>query len=155
MNSILIRKNRSIYPIYDFTYPDIAIDGIFLDERLDQMYPGKNIRGLVPPFSGWLSDPDNELILWDRVLPPPGEIAVLPLLICPDDQDYDCLTIVTKVSIVGDHVQWQDFGFDHSYECMKPEMIGTAVEWFPHKDRFLFSLQEYREAIECLRSGVV
>ncbi len=153
MNSITIKENKSIYPIYDKPYLDIEIDGVFLDEFLDQRYPEKEIIGLVPPFSGWLLDRKDEVILWDRILPSIGEIAILPLLICPDDQDYDCLTVVTKVCRNEDTVIWENFGFDNSYECMKPELIGTNVDWFQKKKRILFPLDEYKRAIDDLRNG--
>lgn len=150
MNRILIKENKSIYPIYDMPYFDISIDGFFLDELLDRIFPNKEIRGLVPPFSGWLSDPDDEVILWDRILPSIDNDAILPILICPDDQDYSCLTIVTKVKRDIDNVIWQDFGFDNSYECRKPELIGTNVEWLSPNHRFIFSIEDYKKAIQDL-----
>jgi hypothetical protein len=153
MNKIEIKKNKSDYAIYDIPFNDIMIDGVFLDKLLDDIFPGKNIKELVPPFSGWLINKNDEEILWKRIIPKNNEPTILPILICPDDQDYSCSTLVAKVKKENNSIYWQKFGFDKSSaEFNKPENIGLKVEWFEDKITFEFNYNEYSDVFKFLKS---
>lgn len=152
MNQISTRLNRSIYEIYEEEYIDLTIDEIFLDEYLEKLYPGFEIRGLVPPGAGWLSDPEDELIFWERILPPVNETRVAPILICPDDQDYSCSTVVALIERTQEKIRWSRFGFDRSKDQPYRKTLGIDVDWFTPSFEFEFDSIQYKNVIMRLQS---
>jgi hypothetical protein len=148
MDKIQVKKNKSIYKIYEKDFFDIFINGEPLHSFLNSKYPDNNLRGLVPPFDGWLINEQDEDILWDRLIPETGKSSILPILICPDDQDYLCSTVVTNVVSGHDTITWRGFGLDSSDAFNKPDLVGTKVNWFNNSDSLIFDKKEYAEAIK-------
>jgi hypothetical protein len=72
------------------------------------------------------------------------------ILICPDDQDFSCTVIVTKVISEENKIRWHRFGIDKSYEFGKPELIGTNVIWFSNECELIFNKKEYIQAFNIL-----
>ena len=83
----------------------------FLSKEVDKMY-----LGLIPT---WLNYYDEEYApsmkdkqyVWKQTRLENG-INVLPILLCPDDFDFSCATIVVEVIDRGDTVIWNRFGKD-------------------------------------------
>lgn len=152
MDTISAKNRQSIYPAYDVEYEDIQINGVFLDELLNRLFPGREIRGLVPPFSGWLIPPHEVEELWNRVEKGRFEPTVLPLLICPDDEAFDCMTIVTETSVSGPTISWIRFGLNRSWEYNNAAVIGQDVDWFDSQVAFTFELEDYSEVFTNLKN---
>jgi hypothetical protein len=88
-------------------------------ERLDD-YLSKNVDdsflGLVP---AWLNDYDETFLpskkekeyVWEQTKLENGT-RILPILLCPDDFDFSCTTIVVEVIGQSDTVIWNRFGAD-------------------------------------------
>jgi hypothetical protein len=153
MNAIRTEKKKSIYEIYDVPYDDIIVDGVSFDELLDSMIPGRGIKGLVPAMSGWLIDKKDEDLVWGRLIPPLQSVQICPLLICPDDQDYFCTTIVVEIENSLTTFRWNRVGINKRYELRKYELIGMDVEWFPDIKPFEFDADEYRNTINRIREN--
>jgi hypothetical protein len=155
MDIIKIKKNKSIYPIYKKEYFDLTINGVFLNEYLDRIVPGKDIKGLVPTFSGWLANERDEKIVWERILPGPQKTAIVPILICPDDQDYSCSVIVVEVINQEDGVYWNKFGLNNSYDPQHPEIIGSNVDWFDQAKPLIFNNEVYKKVVLNLKEQAI
>jgi hypothetical protein len=153
MNAIRTEKRRSIYEIYDVPYDDIIVDGVSFDELLDSMIPGRGIKGLVTATSGWLIDEKDEDLVWERLIPPIDTKNICPLLICPDDQDFSCTTIVVEIENSCATLKWNRVGINKSYEFGKYDLIGRDVYWFPDIEPFEFGAEEYRNAIKTIRGN--
>jgi hypothetical protein len=153
MNAIRTEKKKSIYEIYNVPYDDIIIDGVSVDELLDSMIPGKGIKGLVPATSGWLIDEKDEDIVWERMIPPIYSKRICPLLICPDDQDFSCTTIVIEIENTRTTLNWNRVGINKRYEYRKYDLIGMDVEWFPAIEPFEFDAEEYRNTFRKIREN--
>ena len=131
MNKIKTEKKNSIYEIFDIPYDDLVIDGVTIDEWLDSKIPDNNIKGLVPTVSGWFLDDKDEEIIWERIIPENNQKTICPILICPDDQDYYCTTIVVEIENTKDRIFWNKFGLNKKYEFRKYQTIGEEVDWYP------------------------
>lgn len=153
MDKIEVKNNKSIYEVYDNEFLDIYINDQPLHFYLDNKLPGNKILGLVPPFDGWLIDKEDENILWDRLIPEEGKTTILPILICPDDRDYVCTVVVTKVIFGQETVYWQHFGMDNSETQNNPAAVGTKVNWLNHNDRLTFSKEEYLREVRRFRGA--
>ena len=92
----------------------IAVDGRPLDLVLDAHRPQGDLKGLVPTLLDWLEDEGERAVVRDRVLPPIGETAVAPILMCPDDLDFFCTVVVAEVETSAEAVQWTRLGLDMS-----------------------------------------
>lgn len=144
MNTINVKHNISIYPIYDIPYLDITIDWIFLNELLDELFPNKWIKWLVPVFSDWLINQEDKKLIWNNILPTNWNITILPILICPDDQDFTCTTIVTKVINQWNIITWKGFWFSNSYNSWKYEFIDSNIERLDNNITFKYAIEEYK-----------
>ena len=122
MDKVEIRNCKTEYAAS--IHPMIFVNGIQLDKFLVEELNENRILGLVPSFT-WLDD-DQELEIalksfsYDNV----GTVQV-PFLICPDDSDFSCTTLIIEVEIGEENVIWKRFGFDSS-ELNK---VGSKIEW--------------------------
>ena len=153
MNKIETRKRYSIYKIYDIPYDEIYIDDVSLDELIEKIMPNNQIRGLVPATSGWFEDEKDEEIVWERIIPSEGMKSICPILICPDDQDYYCTTIVVEIENTKDRIFWNRFGYNKKYEFRKYATIGIEVDWFLGFERMEFDYSEYVNVMRTIKEN--
>jgi len=151
MNTIETKVKSSMYEIYDVPFDDIVIDGISIDAWLDSTIPNRGIKGLAPTTSGWLMNKHDEKIVWDRLFPADNQTTICPILICPDDNDFWCTTIVVEIEAKGDFVYWNRFGLNKKYEFEKYDTIGSDVEWFQSVGRLKFNANEYSETFNLIK----
>ncbi|MEZ4293366.1 MAG: hypothetical protein R3B70_00195 [Polyangiaceae bacterium] len=143
MNRLEVREARSKYVAEP--HKVLAIDGTPIDELLDAAYPDGNILGLAPAMLDWLSDPDERHLVRERILPPVGNSAIAPLLVCPDDLDLSCTVIVAEVVREVSVVSWRRIGLDATeanFGNMLPA-IGGTVHWIDRIGPFSFEIAEY------------
>jgi hypothetical protein len=127
----------------------LVLDGVQLDVLLDSARPDLNLLGLVPTLLDWLADPKERALVWERILPPTGSIAVAPVLMCPDDCDLWCSVVVAEVSPVESIVWWRRVGLDMSKPQPEdmPKAIGGAVKWFSGLGPYCFDRAGYEECL--------
>jgi len=147
MNKIEILINKSEYDIYEKGYYDFCIDGNFLNYMLNNLFPGKDIKGLVPPLDGWIDDEIEKMFVVDRIITKRNMVQVCPILICPDDQDLSCSTIVTKISEKENEIIWENIGYEQSYRFRDMESFGCKVDWFGQEFKMVFNKKQYYEEI--------
>lgn len=141
MNTIAALLDRDDYGT-EQQFLNFCIDGQWLDEKLDELYPGNNYKGLIPTLDFALATEAERKTVWGRIAPDKGKTTVCPLLMCPDDVDFTCTLVVAEIQYVGEIISWQRLGLDHSklWEpatdgatgewVWKPQAVGTTVEWF-------------------------
>ena len=154
MDNITARNWLSIYG------GNVELLTIFINnERLDELLSkksGKDFLGLIP---SWLNCYDEDFApskrekqyVWEQTKLE-GGTKILPILLCPDDFDFSCTTVVVEVIDKTDAVVWNRFGVDmtdfSADESELPKYIGKKVEWFSDIEPFVFSKAEYLDCIK-------
>jgi hypothetical protein len=122
---------------------NFAIDGVTLDEMLDEWYPNRGFLGLIPTTLNWLLSDIEQSVVWDRFLNRSKPSVVVPILCCPDDLDFTCTLVMVDTRIAGNTVQWRAFGFDATDFDRLPQDVGANVTWLPTKNHLIFDREEY------------
>ncbi|WP_291145171.1 hypothetical protein [Flavobacterium sp. UBA7680] len=149
MNTIRAIQDQSDYEDY-WDFLNYQIDGYWLDEKLDELYPNNLYKGLIPTLVHWMEREDEKEVAWKRILPNKNETSICPILMCPDDNDFSCTLIVAEIRNCGDLIQWKQIGLDKTKEW-DAEKTGSTVEWFDKLDEFNFSRHEYLTMVEKFR----
>jgi hypothetical protein len=87
------------------------------------------------------------------MIPPINSIKICPLLICPDDQDFSCTTIVVEIENGRTTLKWNRVGINKCYEFRKYDLIERDVEWFPDIGPFEFNAEEYSNMVKTIREN--
>ncbi|MFK8103443.1 MAG: hypothetical protein AB8G15_13000 [Saprospiraceae bacterium] len=148
MDKIKAAIDKSEYGYDDFLNYRIGED--WLDEKLEEAYPGNWYGGLVPTLSFAMEVEMESKVVWERILPNEGMVSNCPVLMCPDDNDFSCTLIIAAIENKGDIIEWQKLGLDQTKE-FDPEMVGTTVNWFENIQAFIFEKQAYLKMIEAFR----
>jgi hypothetical protein len=125
----------------------VAVDGVPLDEVLDTLFPGSNLLGLVSSLLGWFHNDVDSEIPWQRILPEIGCTGYAPLLICPDDLDFNCSVVMAEVSAEPDMIRWDRLGFD----AARLGAVGSCIRWEPSLGQYHFSRTEYEWCLAAFR----
>lgn len=145
MNTIQALPDKSDYDYWD--YLNYNIDGYWLDEKLELLYPGNMYKGMIPTLVYWMERKDEKAVVWKRILPEEQDTAICPILMCPDDNDFSCTLIVAEVKNNGDTVEWSRLGLNRSKEW-DAEKVGSAVDWFEDIDALCFDKEDYLTLIQ-------
>lgn len=140
-----MNKIEGILDISDYGYWDyinFRIDGYWLDEKLEELYPNK-YKGLIPTLVEWIEGKEEKEVVWKRIFPNENETTICPILMCPDDNDFSCTVIVAEIINTGNVIKWQKIGLDKSEEWWKAEKIGSKVEWFDKINELNFETSDY------------
>lgn len=144
MNTIIVEIDKSDYGTDDF--PNLKIDGFWLDEKLEELYPNKMYKGLYPTLLFWMETEEEQKVVWDRILPKVGEKTICPILMCPDDNDFSCTIILAEIENYGNTIKWNRLGIDKTTEY-DAEKVGSIAEWFEKISGFEFSNTDYEMMI--------
>ncbi|MCB9309495.1 MAG: T9SS type A sorting domain-containing protein [Lewinellaceae bacterium] len=93
MNRIQAKYEKSKYS--KEPHLTINVDGNSLDKILHELYPDKNIIGLVPTILDCLEDPKERKLVWERF--ESEQKQVVPILMCPDDIYLWCTVINVEI----------------------------------------------------------
>lgn len=152
MNKIEGILDKSDYEGY-WDFINYRIDGHWLDEKLDELYPDNMFKGLIPTLVYWMEREDEKKIVWKRILPNENETTICPILMCPDDNDFSCTLIVAEIKNCGNLIQWKRIGIDKTNEW-EAEKVGSIVDWFDKitlleftKDDYIKMLNEFKERL--------
>jgi hypothetical protein len=146
MNSIKGILDKSDYEIYD-DFLNFQVDGYWLDEKLEEVYPGNMHKGIVPTLLFWMEIEKEREIVWNRILPNEGQKIICPILMCPDDADFSCTLIDAEIENTGTTVRWARIGIDQTKE-FEPEKIGSTVKWFDKVEPLEFKISEYKNMLD-------
>jgi len=145
MNSIKAILDKSDYEIYD-DFLNFQIDGYWLDEKLDELYPDGMHKGLVPTLVESLYREDEREVVWKRIIPKENETTHCPILMCPDDNDFGCTLVIAEVVNYGDFIKWKKIGMNLTNEW-EAEKVGSKVEWFDKIGELKFEISDYKKML--------
>ncbi|PAC26720.1 hypothetical protein [Flectobacillus sp. BAB-3569] len=143
IEGVLFKNNEYV----DVEYINIRIDNVWLDEKLDELYPDNMYRGLIPTLVEWMDREDEKAVVWRRILPGKYETTICPVLMCPDENDFSCTLIVAEITNLGTHVRWSKLGVDLSNEW-EAEKVGSKVEWFENVKEMNFEFSDYIKMLD-------
>jgi len=123
----------------------INVDGKSLDKFLHDLYPDKNLIGLVPTLLDWLENSKERQLVWDRLESDSRQFV--PILMCPDDVDLWCTVIIAEIEKVDNSVKWLRLGIDSSGSENMPDSIGTTIDWFDKVEPMEFDRNEYERFV--------
>ena len=149
MNQIKGIPDTSDYEGY-WDFINFQIDGYWLDEILDELYPDNMYKGLIPTLVYWMERKDEKAVVWKRILPNENETSICPILMCPDDNDFSCTIIVAEIKNCGDVIQWKQLGMDKTKEW-EAEKVGSHVVWFDKLKDLNFAKQDYLDMINVFK----
>ena len=86
-------------------------------------YPDANSLGLAQI---WLLDDDEYNLAWSRITPGEDESStIVPILVCSDDMNFNCIVLVVEQLIINGTVQWLRWGFSASSSLE----VGISTKW--------------------------
>lgn len=129
----------------------ITINDETLDVYIDEFYPNEEYLGLIPTMLPIIDDEEQTALVWERILPANGKFAFAPVLMCPEDQDLTCTTLMVKVVVEGDYVIWEKFGIDTTDDDDFPQSLGKKQQWLTHLKPLYFNKKEYVECVEAFK----
>jgi hypothetical protein len=125
----------------------ITVDDETLDVMLDEFYPEDNFLGLIPTLLPIIDDEEQTQLVWDRIQPTGTKPKMVPMLMCPEDLDLTCTTLIVKVIPHGDYIIWEKFGMDVTDDDNFPQSLGNKVEWLTKIKPVYFKRDEYMACI--------
>lgn len=149
MNTIKAKIDKSDYEIYD-DFMNFQIDGYWLDEKLDELFPNHMYKGLIPTLVFAMEIDKEKEIVWNRIMPNENNYSICPILMCPDDCDFSGTLIVAQIETLSDRIIWKRIGIDYTRE-FEAEKIGTTVKWFDKMEPLEFLKSEYEVMLEEFR----
>ena len=153
MNKIQGLEDTSDYEDY-WDFINYQIDGYWLDEKLEELYPGNMYKGMIPTLVYWMERKDEKDIVWKRILPEENDTTICPILMCPDDNDFSCTLIVAEIKNCGNVIKWSRLGLDKSKEW-EAEKVGTKVDWFDKLTDLNFTKDDYLKMIINFRNRLL
>jgi hypothetical protein len=103
----------------------IAINGAPIEKWCAEIfnYPDAISLGLAQI---WLLDEEEDKLAWSRITPGEDESStIVPILVCSDDMDFDCIVLVVEQLVSKDTVQWLRWGFSASSGLE----VGISTKW--------------------------
>lgn len=112
---------------------------LWLAQHLD--HPDLKVHGLSLM---WLIDEDEDALANRRIIPAAnGTSTLVPLLVCSDDMDFACSTLMSEQVIEGDVVRWQRFGRSETGGLE----VGASTCWYPDSKPVTFALADFNQAL--------
>ncbi|AEM70300.1 hypothetical protein Murru_1257 [Allomuricauda ruestringensis DSM 13258] len=149
MNSIKGIIDKSDYEIYD-DFLNFQIDGYWLDEKLEKLYPGNMYKGTIPTLLFGMEIKKESEIVWNRILPDVGRKTICPILMCPDDCNFSCMLVDAEIENAGTTIKWNRLGIDRTKED-EPDKIGSTVVWLNKVEPFEFKVREYLDMLKAFK----
>lgn len=147
IKSLLDKSDYEIYP--DFL--NFYIDNHWLDEKLEELYPGQSFKGLIPTLSPWMHNDSEKEVVWNRILPNTNTSSICPILMCADDCDFSCTLIVVEIYNTGKQILWKKIGIDKTKE-REANKIGSTVEWLNKIAPYKFYTEDYIKKLDNFKS---
>lgn len=109
----------------------LLIDHMTVNDKLYSLTQDRNLLMLTLSWNKKLHSPQETDYL-QTLLKQKGN-GNIPLLICPDDLDFDCSVVVIKISYHSDHVIWHKIGYvkgeNYSFDKKKTTGYMDYATW--------------------------
>lgn len=127
----------------------VFVDNVSLDRFLESHFKHDYLLELVPALT-WLLDPKDRALAESLLITDESTQHVAPILVCPDDQDFHCTTVVAEAEFTEKLVIWRRFGLCKT--CERGEISNPKnTEWFEPGLELTFEKSEYLLCFEALR----
>lgn len=153
MNKIEGLLDKSDYEGH-WDFINYCIDGYWLDEKIDELYPENMYKGLIPTLVYWMEIETEKAVVWKRILPGENQTTICPILMCPDDNDFSCTLIVAEIKNCGNVIKWKRLGIDQTKEW-EADKVGTSVEWFSKLEELNFHRDDYLLMLQCFENRLL
>lgn len=122
----------------------LMIDGIGIEQWLSTHLEWSDVARLGLSLI-WLIDEDEDALANRRIIPAEdGSSTIVPLLVCSDDMNFDCIVLVAEQVIEGDTVHWRRFGCSISDKLE----VGISTKWIAESKPISFALEDFQNALE-------
>lgn len=127
----------------------LMIDGLPIDQVMAQHCQNPILDGFFPTIlRGWNEDPAAEQLVWDRILPVPGNQTWVPILMCADDCDFWCILVVVEVVATETMIIWQRVGYAAGDASMMPASRLESVDWCDGGGPWMFDRAAYAACLQ-------
>lgn len=133
----------------------MEIDGNPLNKIIETVGYNGHMKGLIPTLlRGWMDNPREEEVVWDRLDLSSGSIKLVPILMCPDDCDFSCTVIIAEMNQTGNTVRWNKLGVDETAtRSSNPQTIGRNVKWFENIGPYEFDKSEFETCLDRFKTS--
>ena len=148
MNTIKALKyiaTENQYELQDVEILNYNIDGVWLDEALEQKYPNQRINELIPSLLYRFDDKKIVEYISENIFPKPNHTTICPILTCNQGCGLECTKVVAEIENKGDKIIWKRLG---SYVI---DSDGTT-QWLDSFSNLEFSIEEYKSLLEDFES---
>ena len=122
----------------------LMIDGIGIEQWLSTHLEWSDVASLGLSLI-WLIDEDEDALANRRIIPAEdGSSTIVPLLVCSDDMNFDCIVLVAEQVIDADTVHWRRFGRSISDKLE----VGISTKWIAESKPVSFALEAFQNALE-------
>lgn len=122
----------------------LMIDGIGIEQWLSTHLEWSDVARLGLSLI-WLIDEDEDALANRRIIPAEdGSSTIVPLLVCSDDMNFDCIVVVVEQVIDADTVHWRRFGRSISDNLE----VGISTKWIAESKPVSFALEDFQNALE-------
>jgi hypothetical protein len=128
----IARKEQ--YELQDLAILNYNIDGIWLDEALEQKYPNEGINELVPSLLYRFDDDKVIKFISDTIFPKSNQTSICPILTCNQGCGLDCPNIVAEIENNGNQIIWKRFGL---------KVLDKSIQWLDIFSNLEFTYEEY------------
>lgn len=151
MNQIQAKHKKSKHS--NKSHLTIHVDGKSLDKILHEIYPDKNLIGLVPTFLNWPEDTKERELILQRF--ESEEKQVVPILMCPDTVNLRYKILHVEIEKTENSVKWLRIGLGYSrFESNSTESMKTTVEWLSKIELLEFDRIEYQKFVSEIKAEI-
>ncbi len=144
MNTIKALKyigRKEQYELQDVAILNYNIDGIWLDEALEQKYPNERINELIPSLLYKFDDDKVIKFVSDTIFPKSNQTTICPILTCNQGCGLKCTNVVAEIENKGDTIIWKRLGL-----CAMG--LDETTQWLDSFSNLEFTFEEYNNLLE-------
>jgi hypothetical protein len=129
------------YELQDVAILNYNIDGIWLDEALEQKYPNLGINQLIPSLLYKFDEEEVKEFISDNIFPKVNQTVNCPILTCNQGCGLSCTNVVAEIENRGDKIIWKRLG-------LRDMGLNKPIQWLDSFSYLEFNCEEYNNLLE-------
>lgn len=126
------------------------IDDYWLNEKLEELYPGKGYRGFAPALVYWITKENEKNLIWKNILPDEHQTSICPIYVDTEFLGFHGTLIVAEIKNCGETIQWKRLGVVR-LPSGKAEEFEAFARWFEAPIDLTFSKTDYLNMLDVFR----
>lgn len=126
------------------------IDDYWLNEKLEELYPGNGCWGSVPALVYWIAEENEKNFIWKHILPDENQTSICPIYVDAEFLSFYGTLIVAEIKNCGETIQWKRLGLVRP-PSGKEEEFETFTRWFENPINLTFSRLDYLNMLDVFR----